>query len=353
METQNDQTPNELLDLLQDSLKRLSVKDVAEKLDVAKGTIKRWLDNKSVPNLYRFDIMKLTSTDIDYSKFTAKEKDQFFTPTEVAKHCYEVLCEKLNSLGVDVSEYTYIEPSAGDGSFLKVLPINKVVALDIEPRAEGIQQNDYLSWSPTDADGNKFIVIGNPPFGLRGNLALRFINHSASFADFVAFILPPLFESDGKGVPRKRIKDYNLIHSEKLDAKFYDPTKKDIKINVIFQIWSKDFNDEEYNIVDTNSDILKVYSLSDGGTPSSTRNKNMLDKCDVYLPSTCYGIENMKCYRTFEDLPDRRGYGIVFNTEKEEMIRKCQSIDWGAVSFLSTNSAMNLRTSLIYSQFVA
>ena len=39
----------------------------------------------------------------------------------------------------------------------------------------------------------KYIVIGNPPFGLRGNLALRFMNHSYDFADVIAFILPRIY----------------------------------------------------------------------------------------------------------------------------------------------------------------
>ena len=67
---------------------------------------------------------------------------------------------------------------------------------------------------------NNFIVIGNPPFGLRGQLALKFINHSSKFADYVCFILPQLFQSDGKGVPRKRVIGLNLIHSETLKTSF-------------------------------------------------------------------------------------------------------------------------------------
>jgi hypothetical protein len=52
-------------------------------------------------------------------------------------------------------------------------------------------------------------------------LALRFINHSNNFhAEYVCFILPQLFESDGKGVPRKRVKGFNLIHSEKIETNF-------------------------------------------------------------------------------------------------------------------------------------
>ena len=47
----------------------------------------------------------------------------------------------------------------------------------------------------------------------RLNSKNKFINHSFEFANYVCFILPQLFESDGKGVPRKRVKGYNLIHS--------------------------------------------------------------------------------------------------------------------------------------------
>jgi hypothetical protein len=113
-------------------------------------------------------------------------------------------------------DYTFIEPSAGNGSFLKILPINRRIGFDIEPKFIEIIEQDYLEWSP--CENKKYIVIG----GLRGQLALKFINHSSKFADYVCFILP----QDGKGVPRKRVIGLNLIHSEKLDTEFEFPDKK-------------------------------------------------------------------------------------------------------------------------------
>jgi hypothetical protein len=62
----------------------------------------------------------------------------------------------------------------------------------------------------------------------------------------------------------------------------------------------------------------------------------------------------MKCYDKFEDLPERRGYGIVFHKNQNENVNKSKKeIDWVNVAFLSTNSAYNLRTSLILDQFIA
>jgi hypothetical protein len=81
---------------------------------------------------------------------------------------------------------------------------------------------------------------------------------------------------------------------------------------------------------------MKIFSLSDGGTVSSTRNKCMIDICDVYLPSTCFGISNVKCYLNFKELPCERGFGVVFSEDcKNEMIEKAtyiRSCTFGAKS---------------------
>ena len=256
------------LELLDECLKVHSMQDVSDKLNLCIGTIRRWHELKNVPEQYTFDLYKILSREIDYSKFSSSSKDQFFTPSLISKHCWNIFNEIVK---IDISKYTFIEPSAGDGSFMKVLPIGSI-GLDIEPRAENIQKQDYLSWKPTDLT-KKYIVFGNPPFGLRGHLALNFINHSYEFADYVSFILPQMFESDGKGSPRKRIKGYNLIHSETLSTMFYSPDNREVKVNGVFQIWSKFIKNPKYEIVKRSEEKMKVYSLSDGGTVALERIK--------------------------------------------------------------------------------
>lgn len=329
-------------------------KKISTFLNVSIGTVKRWMELKSVPKAYYFEIMKLSNIDIDYSKFTFKEKDQFFTPVNTAQYCYSKCIEIIKEYEKNEAEYTYIEPSAGNGNFFNLLPENRRIGLDIEPRNDThneILKHNYLYWKPDN--NKKYIVIGNPPFGLRGHLALKFINHSYDFADYVCFILPQLFESDGKGVPRKRVKLFNLIHSEKLNTHFEEPDGKKIKIECIFQIWSKKYYNDKYKIKKDrlNTSIMKIYSLSDGGTSSTTRNKNMFYNCDIYIPSTCFGKENMKCYNNFDELPGKRGYGVVFYKNKNKNIKKFKDIIWYDKAFLSTNSAYNIRSSQISSLF--
>jgi hypothetical protein len=140
----------------------------------------------------------------------------------------------------------------------------------------------------------------------------------------------------------KNVEQYNVIENKNGNV---------IKINTIFQIWSKYHKNDIYDIKDYTNEKMKIYSMSDGGTISTTRNKCMIGKCDIYMPSTCFGKENMKCYNNFEDLPGKKGYGIVFNTDKQNMVNKMLNIEWDKIAFLSTNSAYNLRSSQIYSLF--
>ena len=344
-------TPNyNLIIILNKILESKSYTDIAKEINVAVGTVKRWNELEKVPKSYTFELLKLANIDIDYSKFTYKEKDQFYTPDTTAKYCYSKFLEVLTKYEDTEKDYIFIEPSAGNGSFLKILPIGKRIGLDIEPNFNEIKKQDYLDWKP--ADSKKYVVIGNPPFGLRGQLALKFINHSSKFADYVSFILPQLFESDGKGVPRKRVVGLNLIHSEKIDTEFKSPDGKNIKVRCIFQVWSKFHKNDSYEIKKKENNIIKIYSLSDGGTPSTTRNKKMFYKCDAYIPSTCFGKDQMKYYDSFDTLPRRKGYGIVFLKNKEENLKKFINTDWSKVGFLSTNSAYNIRSSQIINKFI-
>ena len=321
---------------------RHNLNDISISLGVNKGTIKRWELLKEVPPQYYFDLCRLDGIEVDYTQYSEKEKDQFFTHKETAKYCFTKCQEVLSQWGVDLSDYTFIEPSAGDGSFYSLFPEDRRVGIDIEPKCNGVIQSDFLLWKPTTT---KNICVGNPPFGLRGNLALKFINHGAKFSDFVCFVLPQLFDSEGKGSCKSRVKGLNLIHNEIIDSSFYYPNGKSVDVNVVFQIWSKHHKIEEETI--DLSNILKIYSLSDGGTPGSTRNKKHLYNCDYYLPSTCFGSDSMKVYDDFEKLPHRRGYGIVVSNHKDAIEDIVNQIQWSDVAFPSTNGASNLRFDII------
>ena len=314
-------------------------KQIAQQIGINTGTIKRWEKLQQVPNDYYFDFCRMLKIQPDLSDYTYAEKDQFFTKPETAKHCIDTAQKIIQKFGDNPKEYTHIEPSAGDGAFYTQLPQPKI-GIDIEPKVDGVTAGDYLTWQPQKSE--KYIVIGNPPFGLRGHTALNFINRS-QHAHYIAFILPQTFDSNGKGSTKRRVKGFNLLHTEKIPNAFIYPDGKDVSVNCVFQIWSKHHKIEEETI--DISDKIKIYSLSDGGTPGSTRNKNKLYTCNYYLPSTVFGINKMKLYYNFEDLPGRRGYGIVTKDNTTNNI--IENITWDKEALVSTNNAYNLRFDII------
>ena len=317
----------------------ISQAEIAGRLGLHPNTVIRWVEQQHVPEHYNGDFKRMLGENGD-------PDDQFYTNAATARNCWKEFKMVAAGLGINLARYRFIEPSAGSGAFYDLLPESRRIGLDLRPRHAGVRQQDWLLYTPPA--GRRYIVIGNPPFGLRGHLALQFINHAAAFADMVAFILPQLFESDGKGVPAKRVhKGLRLAYSQRLPANsFHRPDGTEMDISCVFQVWTR-INHDRVTLPPrkTCRSFIRVYSLSNGGTPASTRNKHMIGNCDIYLPSTCF--TGMRAYARFEDLPNRRGYGIVIHRNKEAIQGIIGRHDWTQTAFPSTNGALNLRTSLI------
>ena len=312
------------------------------------NTINRWI-KEGVPINYFGDFMRLLGG-TDTNKYAEELKDGYYTKPSIALKCFTTLKRIAATLKINLSAYSFIEPSVGRGAFYNILPTNKRIGVDINPQAKNLGNiiiRDYLTWQPKE--NLKYVVVGNPPFGSRGHLALQFINHSYKFADIVAFILPQLFNSDGKGVPAKRVRGYSLAFSKNLPSNaFTDIAGGDISISTIFQVWTKiNVQNIALDQRKTCDQFIKIYALSDGGTSTSTRNKKMLYACDVYLPSSCF--RDMRVYYKFEDLPHRRGYGVKILKEKALITKLFEQCDLSRFIFKSTNGALNLRKSIIES----
>ena len=180
--------------------------------------------------------------------------DQFYTKPEVARECWESLkpiAKKLTH--TPLNSLFFVEPGAGDGAFYDLLPESRRVGLDLDPRADGILKRDFLkcrphTFIPPEFDSEQIVIIGNPPFGKRGRLAVEFVNKAFTMADTVAFIVPVIFS---KYFIHKQItQDAKLIHTSRLDKlSFRTAAKPDYPVNTEFQIWTRlesDNNLREY-----------------------------------------------------------------------------------------------------------
>lgn len=147
--------------------------------------------------------------------------DQYYTSDESAQHCIDKTREILGSLVTEI-----IEPSAGNGSFSNKL--RKCIAYDLEPKADGIIQQDFLKLDIPYKKGRLF--IGNPPYGSRNNLAKAFCNKAFELGDFVAFILPISQLNNTQSIYK-----FDLIYSEDLGRQDYSGRK----IHCCFNIYKR------------------------------------------------------------------------------------------------------------------
>ena len=245
--------------------------------------------------------------------------DQFFTKPEIAKKYYLKTLKFLKKENINIEDCLFVEPSAGDGSFFKLLPKNQRIGLDLYPMAEGIIKKDFLNWTPPKTD-KKIIFIGNPPFGYRAWLALNFMNHASKFADYIFFILPMSFQSEGKGSSKYRVKNMKLIHSEIIpNDSFYEPNGKIVKINALWQYWTKGENKiPNFNLFNKYIDIFTVDQRKE-----RLCGQEKMDKADFFIQRTFYN-EAPKLVKNFSDVKYTCGYGIILK-KKKKLIKKILS----------------------------
>lgn len=263
--------------------------------------------------------------------------DQFFTTPSIATHYFQMALSVLASDGIRVEECLFIEPSAGDGSFFQLLPKNSRIGLDLFPLCDGVAQQDFLDWTPPVTD-KKIVFIGNPPFGYRAWLALTFMNHAAKFADYVFFILPMSFQSNGKGNPKDRVQGMKLCHSEHvMNNSFFDPAGKCCKINALWQVWKKGVNEkEDFRICAEYVDIFTVDQRKE-----RLCGQTKMQDADFFLQRTYFNTPP-SLVKSFSEVKYVCGYGLIIKKDKNTVTRILEKTDWNHYSNLAAHNCRHI-----------
>ena len=131
-----------------------------------------------------------------------------------------------------------IEPSAGCGVWTIPLHMYNLIAFDIQPEGEGIQQTDFLDVDLYAFQSNLHF-IGNPPFGRQSSLAKKFIKHicSCEKTQTIAFILPKSFKKDS--YQRVFPPNYHLEYQDDVSKDAFLANGKPYDVHCVFLIWRK------------------------------------------------------------------------------------------------------------------
>ena len=208
-------------------------KAIKDKLDTAipENTIKEKIDLNN--NL----TIQTTHMQTKQTKGLSRNTiDKYYTKDNVVDWCLNFVKTYIQINSDDL----IIEPSAGNGSFIKGIKSlsNNFRFYDLEPDNDEVVKQDYLLF---DYDGketfSKIHIIGNPPFGRQSSLAIKFIKKSCEFCDSVSFILPKSFKKDSlkKSFPL----NFYLIFEIDLPDKSFLVDGVEHNVETVFQIWEK------------------------------------------------------------------------------------------------------------------
>lgn len=163
---------------------------------------------------------------------SSKELDQYYTSAPVAKECWLALKPLLPK-----GPKTFLEPSAGSGVFLDLMPKAHRLGLDLEPKHPDVRQMDFFQFEGRFPHASQVITVGNPPFGKNASLAVRFFNHAARFSRVVAFIVPKTFR---KASLQKRLAThFHLVLDIDLSQNAFEFEGVPYDVPCCFQVWHR------------------------------------------------------------------------------------------------------------------
>jgi hypothetical protein len=281
------------------------------------------LYNNEIDQLSKNISLKLNLKNNSIEKIRKEGLDKFYTNDNISEKCLKTI-EKI----YEWSEWELvIEPSAGNGSFFKKIPINKKIGIDISPDDNDIIKQDFLTYYP-DNNIKKILIVGNPPFGKGSSLAIKFFNHAAKWGNVIAFIIPRTF---------RRISIQN-----KLNINFHLILDDDIPINpcsftpnmmvkCCFQIWEKKENKREKVKLETKHKDWQFIGFGpkdEKGQPTPPKDVDFViraygGKCGEIIDSN------------FELLRPKSWHWIKSNIDINILIKRFKNLDYS----LSLNTA--------------
>ena len=254
------------------------------------------------------------------------ENDKYYTPDCLAEYCVNKTKEIIGEENIT----EYLEPSAGKGVFLNYLPEN-TLAYDLYPEGDKIIKQDYLELELPYKKGR--CIIGNPPFGDRNVLSVKFFKKSILLGDYISFILPiSQLNNDQK------MYEFDLIYSEDLGNYEYSGIIKRCCLN-IYKRPINGINKKKHNHALKDVTVIE-YRRGSKDTPP--------DKYDFAMCTWGDGC----CGKQIEYIGQyAQEHYIIINNEalRDKILNVCHNTDWRNL-YPSVSSA-KLQTWKIYKHF--
>lgn len=237
------------------------------------------------------------------SNSTKLHLDKYYTSKKLAKYCIDKTHEVIGKDNIT----EVVEPSAGNGSFSS--QIDGCIAYDIEPETESITSQDFLKLDIPYKEGR--LLIGNPPYGSRMNLARKFFKKSVKLGDYISYILPI---SQLNNV--NSLYEFDLVHSEDLGKQRYTDRDLHCCLNIYRRPNDSTLNKKPVNRL---KDVLIVRQDS--------KKYNEIEDYDVRM---CYWGDGTAGKILSDDEEYSAEYKIIINSDskRNEIKSFIEGFDW-------------------------
>jgi hypothetical protein len=259
--------------------------------------------------------------------------DKFYTRPHIAMGLKR---QAYALLGSDRPAYA-VEPSVGSGAFVE--PLESIVAFDLKTDWPGALEidstdpvfHDILREQMRDMGVGDMLFIGNPPFGHRGELALKFVNDLLKVGGVVAFVLPNLFR---RWSVQKQIRSGArlLLDVDVPRAAFHYRDGKPYEVGCCFQVWSV-----------RPADLKRPCSRL-AGPPRNTHDDFLMRRWnrqgniaqafnwDWTFAVRCQGYGDYRRFLQAGSLPADKAHYIMFRPSSPAVEKRLKAIDFEALS---------------------
>lgn len=266
--------------------------------------------------------------------------DQFYTKETIAKLCWNHLIDTISDLDKSINDLFFFEPSAGKGAFYNLMPEYRRIGMDLEPKCDGVKSQDFLKTVGIEFEPHNTVVVGNPPFGKRGNLAVAFFNHSAYLAETVAFIVPVIFR---KFMIHKKL-DSRMKFISKLELpkeSFEFDNGKTYSVNTEFQVWTRlpcSYDDmREYGSLPISHKDFQMWQYNN--TPEAL--KVFKNDFDFAVPSQ--GWQDYSRRETESDHCEKHKQWILLKAKDATILSRLLTIDYNGLAHRCTTTIPGFR----------
>ncbi len=159
--------------------------------------------------------------------------DEFFTKPEVAAELFEKTLGVVSDRPGFREATRWLEPSAGEGAFYKLLPRDKRLGIDIAAKVPGVIEHDFLTFR--DFGEHRYFCIGNPPF--TKGAAVHFFNYAARVSRYIAFVVTETFSR--ASIQRKLDRHFHLVATLPVPDMAFRHGGRECSVPTIYQIWER------------------------------------------------------------------------------------------------------------------